>query len=107
MSHYFINAGIQLAKGADLKTAEAGLRLLIEQTRSEQGCISFEIRQHLKDSSRFTLWECWTDAAALAAHFEADHTKAYLAQNLTTVSYIEELGAIGGTGGGQTTTGHR
>lgn len=106
MSPYFISAGIQLAKDADLDEAEAGLRQLVEQTRSEPGCISFEIRQHLKDSSRFTLWECWTDAAALAAHFEAEHTKAYLARNLTTVSYIEELGPIGGRTGGQTTSGH-
>ena len=44
---------------------------------------------------RHALWESWTDKDALAAHFEMPHTKAYLAQNLTQVSYIEELGEIG------------
>jgi|GEM_PF-793549 len=95
MGHYFINAGIQLCKGASLKQAETELQQLAAQTREESGCIFFEIRQNLKDRTRFTLWESWTSPEALKAHFEADHTKAYLAKNLTEVSYIEELGPIG------------
>lgn len=95
MTHYFISAGIELQKGADLMKAEAGLQRLAKQTRDEPECHLFEIRQDLKDPTRFTLWECWTDRAALAAHYEMPHTKAYLAQDLTNVCYIEELGEIG------------
>jgi len=98
MTRYFISAGIKLQDGADLGKAEAGLKRLVEETRTEPGCHFFEIRQNLQDRTRFTLWECWTDAAALAAHFEMPHTKAYLAKNLTEVSYIEELGDIGADG---------
>jgi len=95
MTSYFISAGIELQEGADLNKAEAGLRHLAEVTRTEPGCHFFEIRQNLQDRGKFTLWESWTDRAALTAHFEMPHTKAYLAQNLTQVSYIEELGEIG------------
>jgi len=95
LPNYFISAGIELQQGADLKQAENGLRLLAEQTRTESGCILFEIRQNLKEPQKFMLWECWTGPQALADHFEMPHTKYYLAQNLTQVRYIEELGEIG------------
>lgn len=97
MSNYFISAGIELKDGASLKDAETGLRKLADQTQSEPGCLLFEIRQNLKEPGKFTLWECWTDKQALADHFKADHTRAYLARDLTEVNYIEELGEIGQT----------
>lgn len=97
MSNYFISAGIELVAGADLKQAEDGLRQLVEATQQEPGCLLFEIRQNLKDPTKFTLWERWTSKQALADHFEAAHTKAYLARNLTQVRYIEELAGIGET----------
>ncbi|MCV0428141.1 MAG: antibiotic biosynthesis monooxygenase [Roseibium sp.] len=95
MSNYYISASIELQDGADLEEAENGLRHLVKQTRSEPGCILFEIRQNLKEPHKFTLWECWTSRQALLDHFEMPHTKAYLARNLTEVNYIEELGEIG------------
>ena len=95
MTRYFISAGIELQKGANLGAAETGLKQLVEETRNEPGCHFFEIRQNLQDCTKFTLWECWTDKAALAAHFEMPHTKAFLSRNLTQVRYIEELGEIG------------
>ncbi|GAB2183218.1 putative quinol monooxygenase [Roseibium sp. LAB1] len=95
MGNYFISAGIELQQGADLARAEMELRRLVAETQHEPGCNFFEIRQNLQDPGKFTLWESWTNKDALAAHFEMPHTKAYLAQNLTQVSYIEELGEIG------------
>ncbi|WP_299481023.1 putative quinol monooxygenase [uncultured Roseibium sp.] len=95
MSKYFISAGIELKPGASLKEAQDELRRLAEQTQSEPGCLLFEIRQNLKEPGKFTLWERWTDKQALADHFEAEHTKAYLARDLTEVNYIEELSEIG------------
>jgi quinol monooxygenase YgiN len=95
MSHYFISAGIEMTAGSKLEQVETELQKLVAQTREEPGCILFEIRQNLKEPTKFTLWECWTNPDALAAHFEAHHTKAYLAQNLTEVSHIEALGEIG------------
>lgn len=95
MTRYFISAGIELQDGADLKETEAGLRDLALKTQDEPDCHFFEIRQNRKDPRKFTLWESWTDKKALEAHFEMPHTKAFLARNLTKVSYIEELSDIG------------
>ena len=95
MGNYFISAGIELQQGADQATAETELRRLAAETQHEPGCNFFEIRQNLEHPDKFTLWESWTDKDALAAHFEMPHTKAYLAKNLTQVSYIEQLGEIG------------
>ena len=95
MTRYFISAGIELQDGADLKETEEGLRDLARKTQTEPDCHLFEIRQNRKNPRQFTLWECWTDKQALAAHFEMPHTKAFLARNLTKVNYIEELAEIG------------
>jgi quinol monooxygenase YgiN len=95
MNKLWISAGIELEEGADLAAAEAGLSKLVEETANEPGCILFEIRQGIEDPNRFTLWECWVNEDALKAHFDMPHTKAYLARDLTKVSYIEKLGPIG------------
>lgn len=94
MGHFFISAGIELSRTANLDQTEKELQKLVEETQQEPGCILFEIRQNLEDRNKFTLWECWTSPDALAAHFEAPHTKKYLAKNLTQVNYIEKLGEI-------------
>ncbi|WP_343564671.1 putative quinol monooxygenase [Kiloniella sp. b19] len=92
MKKLWISAGIRLAEGADVAEAREGLSLLVGQTRGEEGCLLFEIHQNIEDTERFTLWECWTGEDALKAHFEAEHTRAYLDRNLTTIEYIDRLG---------------
>lgn len=94
MKNLWISAGIVLNDNADLVTAQRELRQLVAKTASEPGCIAFEIRQNLEQPEQFTLWECWTGEDALKAHFEAPHTRAYLALALTKVNYIERLGPI-------------
>ncbi|MEP4031884.1 antibiotic biosynthesis monooxygenase [Roseibium polysiphoniae] len=95
METLWVSAGIELTPGTDAAIAEQALQLLMEQTSREPGCILFEIRQQKADPSKFTLWECWVNQAALTAHFEAQHTLDYLAKNYTQVAYIEKLGKIG------------
>ncbi len=94
MGHFFISASIELTHKANLEQTEKELQKLVEDTKKEEGCLQFEIRQNLEDRTKFTLWECWTNPEALKTHFEAPHTKAYLSKNLTQVSYIEKLGDI-------------
>lgn len=94
MGNLWVRARIELIKGADLAQACAGLDDLVGHTVKEPGCILFEVRQDLETPQRFTLWECWTDDAALTAHFDAVHTHEYLAKNLTSVLYVEKLGPI-------------
>ncbi len=94
MDSLWINAEIVLTDGADLITAQTELRELMEKTKSEPGCIEFQVLQNLEQPEHFTLWECWTGEDALEAHFNAPHTVAYLALGLTKVNSIERLGPI-------------
>ena len=48
---------------------------LIEPTRKESGCVSYELLQNQNDPTDFTFVEEWTSAAALSAHFETEHFK--------------------------------
>lgn len=86
-----MSAGIKATEGVDLALVKQALFKLEAATQHEANCYRFEINQRLDDPRCFTLWEEWTDEAALAAHFEMPHTLEYLAQNLTEVVYIEKL----------------
>ena len=52
------------------------LRGLVEPTRKESGCISYELLQNTKDPTDFTFVEEWESEAALASHAASDHLKA-------------------------------
>lgn len=48
---------------------------LIEPTRRETGCITYELLQNREDQTDFTFVEEWTDPNALGTHFETEHIK--------------------------------
>ena len=48
---------------------------LVEETRKEDGCISYELCQDEKDPSILTMIETWATREALEAHFESEHFK--------------------------------
>jgi len=52
------------------------LRGLVEPTRKESGCISYELLQNTEDPADFTFVEEWESAAALESHAASDHLKA-------------------------------
>lgn len=92
MSALWISAGIDLQDGVDIAETRAALKnLALATTREEPGYLKFEVLESIEHEGRFILWEHWREASDLAAHFEAAHTKAYLARNLTKVAYIEKL----------------
>ncbi len=91
MNKLRISAGIRATEGAELAVVKQELFKLEQATQHESGCYRFEINQRLDEPRHFTLWEIWEDEAALAAHFEAVHSKDYLAKNLSEVVYIEKL----------------
>lgn len=49
---------------------------LIEPTRKESGCISYELLQNTDDPTDFTFVEEWESRAALESHAASDHLKA-------------------------------
>jgi quinol monooxygenase YgiN len=66
-------------------TADALRAALLElesATQSEAGCIGFSFYQSLSAPSRFLLIEEFAGEAALAAHMQEPHTKAFFARDL-------------------------
>ena len=90
----WISAGLQVTAGNSPSDVRAALLTLQKETVKEQGCIHFDLLQHENNPKQFTLWEEWINEDALNQHFQAEHTKAYLAQSLTDVTYIEKLEKI-------------
>lgn len=82
---YYITAELRVKDAARLDEARAALLELCRQTRREPGCSIFTLHQDPADPGRFLLWERFDDEAAFKAHFDAAHTRAYLALDLTEV----------------------
>jgi quinol monooxygenase YgiN len=51
------------------------LSSLVEPTRKEAGCLSYELLQHNEDPTDFTLVEEWQNDTALESHFATKHFK--------------------------------
>ena len=57
---------------------------LVEPTRKEPGCVTYELLQNRDDPTDFTFTEEWESDAAFKSHRESDHIKA-LGPKLTPV----------------------
>ena len=68
------------ARPGSVEIVREGLRGLLEPTRNEVGCISYELMQNESDPSDFTFYEEWTDAAALDAHGLTPHIRSTFRQ---------------------------
>lgn len=53
---------------------------LVEKTRQEPGCVSYELCQDRKDSGHFVFIEAWEDYAALDAHVASEHFQRLVPQ---------------------------
>ncbi len=65
------------AKPGREKDVENELRALIEPTRAEQGCFNYDLHVSQNDLGVFMFYENWTDRAALDAHAQSPHLKAW------------------------------
>jgi len=57
---------------------------LVKPTRSEPGCINYDLHQAIDDKSVFIFYENWKSREDLDKHIEMPHLKAFLekAENL-------------------------
>ncbi len=62
---------------AQLADAEHHLRALIEPTRSEPGCRTYEISRSKDDPRSFLFYEQYDDEAAIEAHRASDHFQRF------------------------------
>ena len=51
------------------------LRTLTTATRTEPGCIKYELHQDLSDETHLTFIEEWENEEALKLHFQTEHFK--------------------------------
>ena len=52
---------------------------LIEATRNEEGCISYDLYRNVSEPDRLVFVETWKSRAAVDAHFAEPHLKAFQA----------------------------
>ena len=82
---YYITAELKVKDESRIQEAKESLLLLCKATLTEPGCMLFTLHYDPKVPTRFLLWERFDDEAAFKMHFEASHTKEYLAKDLTEV----------------------
>ena len=56
------------------------LRGLIGPTRSEAGCINYDLHRDVDDPARFMFHENWVSKTALDEHLEKPYLQVFLAQ---------------------------
>jgi len=55
------------------------LETLVQATRQEPDCITYELHQDLENPDAFYMFERWADAAALHSHDGSAHIQAFRA----------------------------
>lgn len=53
------------------------LKKLVEPTRAEEGCITYNLHQSLSDSKLFVLYQTWASEGHLERHGAAPHTAGF------------------------------
>ena len=65
------------AKPGKHEMLTAGARPVIEATRKEAGCISYDLTRSISEPDTFVFIERWTTREALEAHFQTPHLAAW------------------------------
>jgi quinol monooxygenase YgiN len=68
------------AKSDKIEETKAALKSLIQPTRSETGCIVYELMQNDADPTDFTFVEEWSGNDALDEHLQTDHIQLVVAR---------------------------
>ncbi|HBB94152.1 MAG TPA: antibiotic biosynthesis monooxygenase [Blastocatellia bacterium] len=64
------------AKSEKIAEVRELLRSLVEPTRKEFGCVTYELLQNREDPTDFTFVEEWESDEAFESHAASDHIKA-------------------------------
>ena len=78
MSKLTIVANI-IAKADKIELVKSELLKLIAITRSEEGCINYDLHQDNENPAHFMFYENWQSRELWQAHMENQHLKDYLA----------------------------
>jgi len=67
------------------------LQALVEPTRQEEGCFNYDLHQSTDNPALFVFYENWTSKAALDAHLETSHVRAFIDQADTLLARPIEI----------------
>ena len=70
-------ARIKAKEGLDKRVKQELINLLAP-TRSEEGCINYDLHQSVHDKSLFLFYETWKSEDDLKRHLETPHMKNFL-----------------------------
>ncbi|MEM1225314.1 MAG: putative quinol monooxygenase [Planctomycetota bacterium] len=76
------------AKANQVELVQSELEKLIETTRSEQGCLQYDLHQDNDDPAHFLFFENWESRELWQLHMGNQHLKDYLA---ATDGAVEEF----------------
>jgi quinol monooxygenase YgiN len=78
ISHLTIVANIK-AKADKIELVKTELLKLIDVTRAEQGCISYELHRDNDNSAHFMFYETWQTRELWRVHMENQHLADFVA----------------------------
>jgi quinol monooxygenase YgiN len=81
-----VNAVIYTFPADKVEEAIRALRSLREASRTEAGCITFDVSRSVDDSGAFVLYEEWRDQAALDEHYQTDHFNRFGVNGIRTLA---------------------
>ncbi|MFA0412686.1 putative quinol monooxygenase [Vibrio renipiscarius] len=77
MANLTIVANI-VAQPDHVEFVKSELLKLIEITRTEEGCINYDLHQDNENPAHFVFYENWASEALLQTHLNNDHLAAYM-----------------------------
>lgn len=85
------------AKPDKIALVKSELIKLIEPTRTEAGCIQYDLHQDNNQPEVFLFFESWETRELWQAHMENEHLKAYMAatEGAVAVFTLNEMSRIG------------
>jgi quinol monooxygenase YgiN len=75
--HVILNVHIDAAAGHEEKLAEQ-LRALVAPTRSEAGCLEYELHRDPQSPGKFMFYERFSSQSALDEHLASPHFKKFV-----------------------------
>ena len=90
MTQLTIVANIK-AKADKIDLVKTELEKLIPITRSEEGCINYDLHQDNENPAHFLFYENWETRAHWDAHMESDHLRRHQEKSGPLVAEAEIL----------------
>ncbi|WP_170474473.1 putative quinol monooxygenase [Ruegeria arenilitoris] len=85
------------ANPSKIDLVKAELIKLIEVTRTEEGCVNYDLHQDNENPAHFLFYENWQSRELWQAHMKAPHLAAYMAatDGAVTEFTLNEMTVIG------------